>query len=290
MVNKGILQGAQRFYAVSGIGVLEMTVRLILGILLVKIGFAVSGALAAIVIATAVSYFATFISIKPLFKKTASKPNHITFDKKDILNYSLPALISATMLVIALNLDILLIKHYFAPAEAGMYAAISTIAKIILYATSPIVSVMFPMISEKTVNGERHYKLLFFSMAFVIVGSLLVLGLYVIAPAKIIGLLYGAEYVSAYQLLPEIGLAVLFYSLINLLANYYMVIKDFRFLWFFIIDVLALLIAILFFHSSILIVVRLIVLFFGLLFASLMLYYLFSKKEQIKSFLRGDDF
>jgi len=68
MVNKGLLQGAQKFAAVSVVGVLEMALRLALGILLVKIGLEVSGALLAIVIATALSYFATFISIKPIFK------------------------------------------------------------------------------------------------------------------------------------------------------------------------------------------------------------------------------
>lgn len=290
MVNKGVLQGAQRFTAVSFLSVLEMALRLVLGIILVKIGLAVSGALLAVVIATAVSYLATFVSIKPLFRNLGAdktSKNHL-FDKKEIVKYFGPAFLSSVLLVIALNLDVILVKHYFSPADAGIYAAISSIGKIVLYITAPIVTVMFPMISEKTVSGERHYKLLFFSMLFVIIGALLVLATYVVAPAKIIGILYGQQYVSLFYLLPEIGLAVLLYSLINLLANYYLVVKDFRFLWFFLLAVIGMVTAISFYHSSLLVVVRIMILSFGLLFAAMIGYYLFSKKQQIKEFLRGE--
>lgn len=292
MVNKGLLQGAQKFTAVSVIGILEMVLRLSLGILLVKLGFQVSGALLAIVLATALSYFATFIPIKPIFSNLKSdklSKKHI-FDKKEILNYSWPALISSVLLIIALNIDVILVKHYFSPQDAGIYAAISTIGKIILYVTAPVVTVMFPMISERTTKGDKHYKIFFFSILFIIIGALLVLSLYVIAPAKVIAILYGSQYVSFFYLLPEIGIAILFYSLINLLVNYYLVIKDFRFLWFFVVAIIALVTAISFWHSSILIVVRMMILAFSLLFTSMMVYYLFSKKEQIKTYLRGEEF
>lgn len=291
-VNRGILQGSQRFVAVAVVGVIDPVLRLALGILLVKLGFQVSGALAAVVTATAVSYFVTFWPIKSILSRSSQDktPKKFSFDKKEILNYSWPALLSAILLMVAQNLDIILVKHYFPPADAGIYAAISTIGKIILYATAPIVAVMFPMVSEKTTKGDKHYKIFFFSILFVLVGGLLILGLYAIAPAKIIGILYGGQYISFFYLLPEVGLAILFFSLINLLTNYYLVIKDFRFVWFFLIAIFGLILAISAAHSSILIVVRIIILAFALLFAAMMGYYLFSKKEQLKSFLRGDDF
>lgn len=292
MVNKGLLQGAQKFMAISAVGILEPALRLTFGVILVKAGLQVSGALLAIVIATAISYFVTFIPIRSIFLaagNSRSTRDH-KFNKREILNYSWPALVSNILLIIALNVDVILIKHYFSPADAGGYAAISTIAKIILYVTAPVITVMFPMVSEKTVSGDKHYKILLFSILFIIVGALLILGLYVVAPAKIIGILYGSAYVSSYYLLPEVGLAILLYSLVNLLANYYLVIKDFRFLWFFSAAVTALITAVSFEHSSILIVVRIIIADLLLLFVAMMVYYLLSKKNQIKSFLRGDDF
>ena len=183
-----------------------------------------------------------------------------------------------------------MVKHYFSPADAGIYAAISTVGKIILYVTAPVVTVMFPMVSERTTKGDKHYSIFLFSLLFVLVGALLVLGLYVIAPAKVISLLYGQQYVNFFYLLPEIGVATLFYSLINLLVNYYLVIKKFIFIWFFILVLLGLVVTIVFWHPSILVVVRIFILAFSLLFAMMMGYYLFSKKEQIRSYLAGENF
>jgi O-antigen/teichoic acid export membrane protein len=289
MVNKGLLQGGQKFTALSVVGILEMALRLALGIFLVKVGLEVSGALLAIVLSTAISYFLTFFPIRSMLKNDGSddvSQKHV-FDKKEIINYSWPALISAALLMITLNLDVILIKHYFPPLEAGTYAAISTIAKIILYVTAPIVAVMFPMISERKTKGDKHYSIFLFSLLFVVVGSLLILGLYVVAPAKVILFLYGNQYVNYFYLLPEVGLAFVLYSLINLMVNYYLVLKDFTFILFFALILILEIIAISFFHSSIILVVRIMILSLSLLFALFFGYYLFIKKEQIKLFFQG---
>lgn len=290
LANKGFLQGTHQFSAVSFIGAIEMALRLVLGVILVKIGFQVSGALAAVVLATAISYFITFWPINSLFKKagTDKTETNFRFDKKEILSYSWPTLITSVLLIVALNIDIILVKHYFPAYDAGIYAAISTIAKIILYITAPVITVMFPMISEKTTKGDKHYSIFLLSLLMVAVGSFLILGLYVVAPAKIIGILYGPSYISFFYLLPEIGMAVLLYSLINLVVNYYMVIKNFIFVWFFLLDLILMTIAISIWHSSIVLVVRIMIASYSLLFASIMVYYLLSKKEQIKAYFSAE--
>jgi len=75
--------------------------------------------------------------------------------------------------------------------------------------------------------------------------------------------------------------------LINLMSNYYMVVKDFAFLWFFALALILEIVAISFLHSSVILVVRIIVLSLSLLFALFFGYYLVSKKEQIKLFFQG---
>ena len=290
LANKGFLQGTQRFSAVSFIGAIEMALRLTLGIILVKVGFQVSGALAAVVLATAISYFITFWPINSLFKKAKidKTETDFRFDKKEIVGYSWPTLITSVLLIVAMNIDIILVKHYFPAFDAGVYAAISTIAKIILYITAPVISVMFPMISEKTTKGGKHYLIFLLSLLMVAVGSFLILGVYIIAPAKIISILYGSSYISFFYLLPEIGMVFLLYSLINLVVNYYMVIKNFVFIWFFLIDLILMTVAIGIWHSSIIIVVRIMIASYSLLFASIMVYYLVSKKEQIKAYFSAE--
>ncbi len=289
MVNKGILQGAQRFVAVSMAGVLEMAVRLTLGVMLVRGGMMLNGAMTAIATAPLIAYLVSLIPIKNIFKNFRSeKEDKYYFDKKEMLGYAWPVFITSLMLATSLNIDIFIIKYYFSPEQAGLYSAISTISKIILYATNPIVTVMFPMISESRIKGNKHYKLFLFSMLFTLIGALIILGLYVVAPGKIISVLYGQKYVEFYSYLPEVGLVFLFYAMINLMANYYMAIKDFFFVWFYAISIILLIIVVTYNHSSLTVVIREFIIVFAMQFATMVSYYLYQKREQIALMVKGE--
>ena len=289
MINRGILQGTQRFLALSAINIVEMSSRLFIGAALVKIGFGVSGALAGVVLATALSYLISFPAIRRAIAsiKIDKTPKDYSFDKREIANYSWPAFVSSFLLVFALAIDVILIKHYFSAEDAGMYAAISNIGKIITYATAPIIAVMFPMISEKQTKGDKHYKIFLFSLLFVTLISLLILGLYSVVPGRIISLISGVKFIKFAYLLPQVGLAMVLYSMINLIANYYLVVRRFFFLWFFAIAEACQLVAIALWHDSVSGVIHIIILTLALLFALMMGYYLVDKRKQILSFFNG---
>ncbi len=289
-LNRGILQGTQLFGSMSFSQALEMFLRLSIGILLVWFGFSLNGAMAAIVLSLAIAYIATFLPLRKIFqsKEQKSRPGvdqKFKFDKKEIIKYSIPTLVTSALIALTLNLDIILVKHYFPPYEAGLYAAISTVAKIILYITSPVVGVMFPLISEQQTRGKKHFRLFWFSLLLTLIGGILLLAIYTVAPEKIITILYGGQYAPYYYLLPEIGLAILFLSLVNLIANYYLVIKNFFFLWLFgsIIVLQVILIALI--HPTILAVVRILIITQASLCALLLGYYLWNKRRQIKIYL-----
>lgn len=286
-INRGFLQGAQKFFAISVFGSLESFLRLIVGLLLVYLGFSLNGALSAIVMATAVVYALSYLPLRKILKlkdKIVSKST-FKFDKKEIINYSWPTLIAAVFLILAINLDVILVKHFFSPEEAGVYAAISTIGKIILYISAPIIGVMFPMISEQKAKGSKHYRLFLFSLVITLVSSLAILAIYVIAPGKVISILYGQKYVGAYSLLPEVGLAILFYSLFNLISNYYLAIRNFIFLWFFALTLVAQVVIISLWHPTLVAVIRTLILTNATLFVLMFGYYLVIKWSQIKSYI-----
>lgn len=288
IVNRGVLQGGQKFFDVSFTSALEALLKLVIGIALIKIGLGVSGAMFGMILATSIVYFVTLLPLKKLLQtKDDSKDKSFIFDKKEIITYTIPALISATLLAIALNIDIILVKHYFDAETAGVYAAISTIAKIILYATGPIVSVMFPMISEKTTTGNKHYKLLLLSCLFTFIGGLVILVIYFVAPGTIIRVLYGENFTLYYSYLPQVGIFVLLYSLVNIMANYYLVLKNYTFLYFFTFIIISQLILINFNHSSLDVVIKILIGATGLLFILLFGYYLITKREQLSNLLRG---
>ena len=288
VVNRGVLQGTQKFTAISITGILESLFRLTIGLILIKLGLEVFGAMAGVLTASVIVYFITLVPIKKLLAEKSKSVENYQFNKKEILNYSWPALMASILLAISFNIDVIMVKHYFDPESAGVYAAISTIAKIILYATGPIVSVMFPMISEKKATGEKHYILLILSLLLTLFGSLIILGVYYIAPGTIIKILYGAQYTAAYPLLPQVGFVILFYALISFLCNYFLAIKNFVFLIFYTIIIIAQMILISLNHSSIEMVIKILMGTLGLLFAILLIYYLFTKKDQLYSYFKGE--
>lgn len=288
IVNRGVLQGGQKFFDVASSTTLEMFLKLLIGIILIKIGFGISGAMLGLVLATAITYFLSLLPLTRLLKtKDENKSESFVFNKKEIVKYAIPALISATLLMIALNIDIILVKHYFDAETAGVYSAISTIAKIILYATSPIVSVMFPMISEKTTTGDKHYKILIISLLFTFFGSIIILVAYFVAPGTIIKTLYGVSYTKYYYFLPQVGIFIVLYSLVNMFANYFLVLKNYVFLYFFSVTVILQWFLIHKNHSSLEIVIKILISTTSLLFTLLFGYYLITKKKQLVNLLRG---
>lgn len=288
VVNRGVLQGTQKFLIVSLTSVLEMLLRLSIGLVLIKIGLGVGGALLGIVVASVVTYFITFLPLLKIFKTKDDNDTPFVFKKKEILSYSIPALFSSLFLAVALNLDVILVKHYFEAETAGLYAAVSTIGKIILYATGPIATVMFPMIAEKQASGDKHYSLFLFSLLLTIIGSFIILLIYFIAPGTVIRILYGDRYTGLYELLPKIGLFVLFYALVNLMANYFMVAKKYWYLGLFAIDLILQFVLIAKYHSDLETVVKILSATTGLLFLSMIGYYLFTKREQLQQLLRSN--
>lgn len=288
-INRGVLQGTQQFAAVSIIGVIEMFLRLCLAVGLVWLGLEINGAITAIVLATVVAYFLTTLPLKKILSlaEQTNDTYKFNFDKKEILGYSMPTLLTTLFLVVSINLDIFLVKHYFPAEQAGTYAAVSTVAKIILYMTAPIIIVMFPIISELRTKQEKHYKTFLLSLVFTLVSVLLILMVYRSAPSFVLKVLYGEQYVGSALLLPQVGLMVVFYSLINLMANYFMAIKNFVFLWFSGFVLIGQVVLVTLYHSSLSQVINILTLTLTLLFVLMILYYLLTKQKQLEQLLRG---
>jgi MFS family permease len=62
--------------------------------------------------------------------------------------------------VILSNLDILLVKHFFRPAEAGIYAAVALVGRVVFMLSWSVVSSMFP-VSASHANRERGRSILY---------------------------------------------------------------------------------------------------------------------------------
>jgi len=218
LVNQASLQGILKFTGVVVPNFVSSVIKLVLGIILIYLGLSVGGVMLAVVVGVAVAYF---LSVK-MANGYFDEKSKIKFDINKFLKYSGPVLIQAFAFTSFFTADVILVKHFFPPYEAGLYAAISTLGKIVFFGASPVASAMFPHISGRHARGEKYEEVLIGSIAITLFISGGVLVVYWIFPHLIIQILYGGKYLAAVPLLVWMGLFITFYTVANLLVNFFL--------------------------------------------------------------------
>ena len=269
-VNRGILQGQQRFGALSLNLLLETVLKLVIGITLVILGFAVNGAVFGIVAGVAVAYGLSFVPLRKVLKAGETA----TVSVRDMLKYSVPVFIVLLCLNAYYSIDILLVKHFLSPLNAGYYSGLSILGKIVFFASLSIVAVMFPLAAGQHKAGGKHSHYLGYTLGLITLVSGAIVAVYSIAPRFIIDLLFGTKYLAVAPYLGLFGLAMLLLALSYALANYFLAIHQTRCIPI-LIGVVVIQAGLLWFiHGSLTQIVAVMVGTMSLLFVSLVVYYL----------------
>jgi len=269
LVNQATSQGLLKFGGVVIPSLVSSLGKIILGISFVLAGFGVFGAVFGIVLGAAVAYFSSTIFIKEILKV---KTGESDFTLSKFLKYAFPVLLQALAFTSLFSTDVILVKHFLSPFEAGIYAALSTLGKIIYFASSPITATMFPIVSGRKARGEGYQKIFFMSLAVTALLSAAIVIIYLFFPGVTIGMLYGKAYLSAKTELVWMGVFILFYTLSSLLVNFSLSLGKVKIVVFPLIISLIQIPAIWFFHNSILQVIQISLGLSALLFLMLILY------------------
>jgi O-antigen/teichoic acid export membrane protein len=224
-VNNSTLQGLLKFSFLSFSGILAVVVKLAVGIGLVLAGFAVNGALSGFLAGFLIPYFISFFPLKFLLKE---RREAVRIEWGEVLEYSAPVLASTLGLTLLYTGDVVLVKHFFSPGEAGLYSALSLIARVILFVTTPIGMVMFPLISERYTKKAPFWDL--FSTALVLVFLVVIsaTAFYYTFPEFTVRLFFGEQYLAASRYLGRFAVFLSLYSLCNLFASFYLSIHKIR--------------------------------------------------------------
>ena len=218
--HSGLLQAKLAFTFISVTNLIGSVIKVFLGIFLVFLGFGAIGAMIAYALTSAISYFISFIQLPFIFdKKIKSEP--ISFMK--LLSYGGPAAIAMYTLTSFVTTDILLVKHFFNPQQAGIYAVISLAGKVIFFFTAPIATVLFPLVAQKHEKKENYTNILFLAILFILIPSLGLTACYYIFPEFILLLFNQQKYSNV--MTPYLGFFGVFmtlYSLIFVLTNFFL--------------------------------------------------------------------
>jgi len=209
-VAAGILQGTKKFQDLGVSFVINCLTKLIVGVLLVVIGWKVYGAVLGFVSGIIVSFLIIFPFLKDIFEVKESKEKFSIFSKKSLLPF-----IAIVILVLIYSLDVIFAKAYFSAEIAGKYAVISLLGKIILFLTVSVGNVMLPISTERFIDGQKTKVLeKTILLVFLICGFALIFFLFF--PDLIVQLLFGSQYSSASGILLYIGIAFSSISFLNI--------------------------------------------------------------------------
>ena len=136
-VRRGLMQGAYEFRRLAENFILEVVVKLGGALVLLHYGFGVAGVIEAVVASIAVAYLAGRPS--PAFRIAPRLGLPVSWDE------GMQAIVFFVGQVIINNLDILLVKHFFPAALAGLYAAVALVGRVVYMLSWSVVSSMFPV-------------------------------------------------------------------------------------------------------------------------------------------------
>jgi O-antigen/teichoic acid export membrane protein len=189
-VKRGGLQGTCRFSGLSWNMAAEAAVKFLGAIVLVAMGFGVLGAVAAISGSVIVAYL-----LPDAARELRGTPGRAIASP---LGETVQAIVFFVGQVIIRNIDILMVKHFFPPDLAGLYAAIALVGRLLYFGAWSIVSVMFP-VSAGT-SEERQAPALLALPLLMVTGMSVAFVMFLAAfPQLVFRSLFGAHFSATVQ-------------------------------------------------------------------------------------------
>ncbi len=141
-VRRGLMQGCYRFAGLAMNVVVEVVVKFVGAILFLHFAMGVTG----VMLAVTLSIVAAYVSGGP-GDEYRFIPGRI---KIAPFGEGVQAVLYFIGQVVLSNLDILLVKHFFPPPEAGIYAAVALVGRVVFMLSWSVVSSMFPVSASHT--------------------------------------------------------------------------------------------------------------------------------------------
>ena len=160
-VRRGFMQGTYDFIPLATNFALEVIVKLIGAVVLMSSGYSVEGVVGAISTSVIVAYF---VGIPRKHHLPGNVPQT---NLRAGLGEGVQAITFFVGQVIINNLDIVLVKHFFDASQAGVYAAIALVGRVVYMLSWSVVSSMFPFSAGIRREGRSSRTVLTTALAMV---------------------------------------------------------------------------------------------------------------------------
>lgn len=270
IVPMSFLQGRLQFGLAAIMIALGGLAKIMGGFLFLILGFSVFGALGGVSLSFIIPCIIGAIPLLYLF--SSHKKSQISL--KGILSYAFPTSVAMISLTMLISVDLILVKHFFTPHQAGLYAGITFVGKSIFYFTGSIPLVMFPLLIKRHKKNENIHKLFILAILLVIIPSFFAIACFILFPHIVITIfLGGKQYGEIANYLGIYGLFITAFSVLNLLVNFFVSLQKTKISYIILLGTFFQTILIVIFHSSFYQIIGISLFLSLLLIVILLLYY-----------------
>src|SRR3954447_11620152 len=227
-VQRGALQGLQRYKLVGFSLVGEAVMRLLAGLVLFALGAGVTGAFLGT--ALSIGFVAAALTV-PLLRAAGPHSAHRERPLLELIGRAWAPVVALALIAILQNIDVIVVKHVADKDTAGAYAAAAVIGKGIIWVAVGLGLYLLPEAARRTRMGVDARPVLMRTLALVAAVSLPAVLLYVLAANPVLTIIFGPSYASAAGALPWIAVAMTLLACAYLSVQYLLALERANFLW-----------------------------------------------------------
>jgi O-antigen/teichoic acid export membrane protein len=147
--------------------------------------------------------------------------------------------------------DVLLVKHFFSPEQAGLYGAISLVGKVLLFVVGFVPTVVLPKATARATSGQSTLGILLQALIATVALSGAGLAAIGLAPQLVIRAMAGTAYLGAAPYILQYGFAMTLLAATGLVAAYKIGLGRFDFVPGLVVAAVGEIVAIQFLHARI---------------------------------------
>jgi len=201
-VERGALQGFQRYKLVAWSIIAEAGARLSFALLLVGAGGDVTGAF----MGAPLSFIAVgLVLAAPLSHHLPDDDGH---PLRDLLAGAWTPVLALTLLFVLQEVHVIVVKHEAGGDTAGAYAVAAVAAKAIVWVAVGLGMYLLPETARRSRGGEDARPILLATLALIAVCAVPMVLIYAAAGDPLLGAVFGEDLTAASRALPWLGLAM----------------------------------------------------------------------------------
>ena len=228
-VERGALQGFERYRLVGFSIVGEAGTRLLFGLVLVAAGLDVTGAF----LGSALSIGVMALALAPALARRLPPRDPARREPRlrELLSGAWVPVIGLTLLFALQELHVIVVKHEASESAAGSYAVAAVAAKAIIWVAVGLGLYLLPEAARRAKTGVDARPILVRTLALIVAAGIPMVLIYALAAEPLLGAVFGDDLTEASGALPWLGLAMGLLACAYLSVQYLLALGRASFLW-----------------------------------------------------------